>query len=654
MGSVHAIRNLGIIAHVDAGKTTLAERVLFCADRIHAVRAVGAGATMDSMPEEDRRGISIQAAATTIHWSEHQLNIIDTPGHADFAAEVARSLLAMDGAALLFCGVAGVQARSEALTRALVERGVPRIAFINKMDRPGADARRVLEDAREALGVHGALIQIPLGEGRDLRGVIDLVRWEARYPDGTRGPVPGDHRAAALAAREALLDAASLVSDDLTEALLEEREVTPALLTAALREGCISGAITPFLAGSAWTGAGVRGLLDAIVELLPSPAERPLPAGLRPDPEAPPAALVFKVQADRFGARAWLRVLQGRLRRGDALVRQREGAESRIRVGRLGRLHAGQMSPLEEASCGDIVAVFGSDFAFGDVVRAHGPAIVLPGVALPEPVVEVALRGAGEKLGDALARLTREDPCLQFYTDPETRELRLRGVGELQLEVVAERLRREFKLEVSLGAPEVCLRQTITRRADFDHLHKKQRGGPGQYARLAGFVEPGAPPLCEQAFDFAWEIRGGAVPARFRTAIEAALRRQLAEGITPGLPVIGARVVITDGATHVNDSSELAFAVAARDALRACFEDAGPVTLEPYVKVVARAPARHHGALLAGLTRRRGAIRAASCEGASALVEAEVPLAEMFGYAGALASATAGAGQFSMAFSRYA
>ncbi|MCB9764592.1 MAG: elongation factor G [Alphaproteobacteria bacterium] len=667
MTSVHDLRSLGIAAHIDAGKTTLAERVLFCTGRTHKLGEVHDGqGTMDTTAIEKRHGISIQAAATTARWRGHTLHLVDTPGHVDFTVEVERALRALDGAVLLLCAVAGVQAQTHTVDRQLRRHGVRPIVFLNKCDRPGADPLRVVAELRDQLDRPAVLIQLPLGLGPAHEGVVDLVAMEALRFSGPGGevvirkPVPIEIMDDALAARAALLDAASLHSDALTEVLLEEREPSPDLIHDAIRAGVLAGKLTPVLMGSAYRNKGVPPLLDAVVRYLPAPDDAPAPAfdadgaplALRADADAPCLGLVFKVQQTRYGALSWLRLAQGTLTSDTPLEDPATG--DRVRAGRLVRLHAGDLEPVEQAIAGEVVALFGVDVPSGTTLGAPGRGVSLPGIPVPEPVVEVALHTAGRpsrKLLRALDRAVREDPSLHSRVDPGSGELCLRGVGELQLALCAERLREETGEAVALSAPSVALRQTPLGRAGFDHFRRRQTGGPGQYARVIGWIEPleGS-----DAVEVDWQVRGGTIPTQYRKAVERGFIDAAREGVTEGVPLVGLRVVVTDGAAHSDDSSDLAFGLAARSALHEAVADAGLRWLEPLMEVEAEAPVEHHGAVLSGLLRRRATILDASAAGRLARVRAEVPLVEMFGYAGALRGDTSGTGGFSMRFARYA
>ncbi len=656
------IRNFGIAAHVDAGKTTLAERVLFYAQRIHAIHEVKGGATMDPMALEQEKGISIQAAATTAAWREHQLNLIDTPGHVDFTVEVERALRVLDGAVLLLCAVGGVQAQTRTVDRQMRRHRIPRVAFVNKLDRAGADPERVVQELAESLGLRPLVLQLPVGLGAELEGLIDLVEMRLLRFEGEHGErvvveaIPAGLRSAALEGRERLLDALSALDDGVLEALLEGRPITLGLLRAALRRVVLARSGVPVLMGSAYRNVGVQPLLDAVVDLLPSPFDSVVEAldaegeatRLEVDAEGEPAALVFKVQALQHGDLAWLRIYRGAITKGSSLFNPRSG--KRLRVGRLGRLHAGRLEATEGGAAGEILALATTGLVTGDALTG-GEVLHFGELVVPEPVVEVALtRGVGQRgLDRALARMAREDPTFHVRTDAETGEIRLLGMGELHLEVCVERLRREHGVEVAVGAPTVSHREALEGPASFDHLHRKQNGGKGEYAKVSGRLE-----VIDDGFEFDWQIRSGAIPSHFRRAVREGFEDAFANGFAEGVPVIGVRVVVSDGKAHSDDSSERAFYIAAREAARQAVESVGLRRLEPRMSVSVEAGPDDHGAILRTLLQRRGSILGAEAEAGLARVEAEVPLAEMFGYAGALRSATGGAGTFTMRFAGYA
>lgn len=661
---VNQRRNIGISAHIDAGKTTLAERILFLTDRIRAIHEVrggdGVGATMDTTDIERDRGISVQSAAVTVPWGTHAITVIDTPGHVDFTVEVERALRVLDGAVLLLCAVGGVQAQTRTVDAQMRRYAVPRIAFVNKCDRPGADPAGVVEQMRAVLGLEAALVQLPWGVGPALRGVIDLIGMRGLRFSGAggrvveEGPIPAALQAQAQAARDDLLERLASHDDLILEALIESRWVDAQLLSEALARQVRARAFVPVLVGSAMHDVGVQPLLDAVCAWLPAPGPVAAdgadgPIEVRPVVDAPAVALAFKHQRVGQSDWTWLRIYQGCLKARDRVVQVRTGRTHRL--GRLARLDAGRVVPVESAGPGEVVAVRSVDCASGDTLTTDGLQVDLAPLTVPDPVVEARLivRGVDKAVSKTLARFAREDPTLRVFTDPESGEVRLRGMGELHLEVCLARLNEECRVEASLGAPTVSLRQTIQRLAAFDHTRRKQTGGPGEYARIVGRVEP-----CEAPFEFEWAVTGGAIPAEYRSSVEAGFADTLANGPGDGPPAIGVRVVIEDGRTHPNDSSERAFYLGARDALRSVIDAAGPVILEPVMTVVVEAGAESQGAAIRSLMQRRGQVIGTVVDGMYVRVTAEVPLAEMFGYAGALRSVTAGAGSFSMTFARYA
>ncbi|MDY0002287.1 MAG: elongation factor G [Polyangia bacterium] len=665
------VRNLGISAHIDAGKTTLTERILYYTKRIHAMHEVrgkdGVGATMDSMDLERERGITIQSAATHCVWKGAQINLIDTPGHVDFTMEVERSLRVLDGAVLVLCAVAGVQSQSVTVNRQMTRYGVPRLAFVNKCDRAGANPIRVVQQLRDKLGLNAVAIQIPLGLEADLAGVVDLVTMEAvtfHGPSGDeiqRGPVPPELLALAEERRELLLDAASLHSDALTEAILGG-QVTPELIHDALRRAVIARDVVPVLMGSAYKNRGVQLLLDAVAAYLPAPEEvqnryiaidEDEEREVLSDPEAPLLSLAFKIEDGRFGQLTYLRIYQGRLRRGDTLVNQRTTRTAK--VGRLGRMHADQMEEISEAEAGDIVVLFGIDCASGDTFTDGRLSATMTRMHVPEPVVRLTVKpldtNSQVNLSKALQRFTREDPTFRAEVDPESGETIVSGMGELHLDVYIERMRREYRAQVETGAPQVAYRETPTRRAEFDYIHKKQTGGAGQFGRIIGYVEP-----MEENLDFQFEsqVFGGTVPTQFIPSVEKGFRAMIPEGMLIGFPVTRMRVVLTDGKAHSVDSSDMAFQAAARGAFREFYHRAAPRILEPVMRVAVEGPKEFQGSILRTLMQRRGLIVGTTEEDGFCSTEAEVPLAEMFGYVTDLRSATQGKAEFTMEFSRYA
>jgi len=665
------VRNIGISAHIDSGKTTLTERILFYTKRIHAIHDVkgkdGVGATMDSMELEKERGITIASAATFCEWQEHEINIIDTPGHVDFTVEVERSLRVLDGAVLVLCAVGGVQSQSITVDLQMKRYNVPCIAFINKCDRSGADPDRVITQLKSKLGHNAVAMQIPIGLEMDLMGVVDLVAMKAIYFDGENGEneriesIPEALMPEATAKREKLIDAASMFSDELTEVILEEQEISEDLLVDAIRRGTISRKITPVFVGSAYKNKGVQPLLDAITRLLPCPSEvknealdmgnNENPVILPSDPEKPAVALAFKLEDGAYGQLTYIRVYQGTIARGSTIINARSG--KKVKVGRVVRMHADQMEDIDAIPAGYIGALFGIECASGDTFVSPGINLTMTSMFVPEPVISLAIVPEDNKsqinMSKALGRFTKEDPTFKTFVDDETKETIIEGMGELHLEVYVERMRREYGAVVTTGNPRVAYRETITRRAEFDYIHKKQTGGAGQYGRVAGHIEPTA----EGDFIFENRITGGAIPTQFIAACEKGFKSCLAKGPKMEFPVTGVKVTINDGAFHSVDSSEMAFQAAARGAFLQGYAKAKPVIHEPIMKVVVETPTEFQGAVMGLLNQRRGMILGAQDEGPMCVIEAQVPLAEMFGFSTVLRSSSQGQAQFTMEFALY-
>ena len=665
------VRNIGISAHIDSGKTTLTERILFFTKRIHAIHDVkgkdGVGATMDSMELEKERGITIASAATYCEWRGHEINIIDTPGHVDFTIEVERSLRVLDGAVLVLCAVGGVQSQSITVDQQMKRYKVPCVAFVNKCDRSGANPTRVMDQLREKLGHNAVAMQIPIGLEADFSGLVDLVAMKAVYFDGENGEnvrveeIPKVLAAEALAKRETLLDAASMFSDTLTEALLEEQDVTDAMILEAVRQGVLARQLTPVFMGSAYKNKGVQPLLDGITDLLPCPVDienfaldmekDEIPTLLSNDRQKPLVALAFKLEDGPYGQLTYIRVYQGALTRGDAIVNVRSGKKAKI--GRLGRMHADQMEDIDTIAAGYIGALFGIDCASGDTFVSPGISLTMTSMYVPEPVISLAAVPKNNKaeinMSKALARFTKEDPTFRVHVNHETGDTIISGMGELHLEVYIERMYREYSAEVTPGMPRVAYRETITRKADFDYIHKKQTGGSGQYGRVAGYVEPAD----DTDFIFENRVRGGSIPTQFISACEKGFKKCLAKGPKMQFPVTGIKIVIDDGASHAVDSSEMAFQAAARGAFLQAYPKAGPVIHEPVMKVVVETPSEFQGAVMGSLNQRRAMIVGAQDEGVMCVIESQVPLAEMFGYSTVLRSLTQGQAQFTMEFGTY-
>jgi len=667
------IRNIGISAHIDSGKTTLTERVLFYTGRIHAIHEVkgkdAVGATMDSMDLERERGITIQSAATHSVWDDHHINIIDTPGHVDFTIEVERALRVLDGAVLILCGVAGVQSQSMTVDRQMRRYRVPRLAFINKLDRSGANPQRIAQQLRDKLGHNAVLMQLPIGLESKFEGVIDLIAMKALYFEGANGEhvvfreIPADLRDDAETAREAMLDAVSMFSDDLTEAILEEK-VTEDLIHGAVRSGTLSMDLTPVFLGSAYKNKGVQKLLDAVTLYLPAPTDientgidlsnDEAPIVVESDSNKPLVALAFKLEDGRYGQLTYLRIYRGTLGKGDSIVNSR--TEKRHKVGRLVRMHADDMQEIGRAGAGDIVALFGIECASGDTFTDESVPVAMSSMHVPDPVISLSIKPVDKKtfdnLSKALGRFVREDPTFRAGVDRESGETVISGMGELHLDVYVERMKREYGCEVETGAPQVAYRETVSQRAEFHYTHKKQTGGAGQFGCVAGYVEPMGE--TGEDFEFVSEVRGGAIPTEFIPSVEKGFRACLPKGRLIGFPVIDMRVVVNDGKSHTVDSSDNAFQAAGRGAFREVYPRARPIILEPVMKLEVESPQEFQGAVLKTIMQRRGTVIGTTEEGGGfCRVESEVPLAEMFGYATDLRSMTQGKAEFTMEFARY-
>ena len=665
------LRNIGISAHIDSGKTTLTERILYYTDRIHAIHEVrgkdGVGAKMDFMELERERGITITSAATHCEWDKHHINIIDTPGHVDFTIEVERALRVLDGAILVLCSVGGVQSQSFTVDRQMKRYNVPRIAFVNKCDRTGANPVKVRDQLREKLGHNPVMLQIPIGLEDKLEGVVDLIEMKAvRFggkagDDIEEGPIPGNMLKEAAAYREELLDAVSMFSDELMEAILEER-VTNDLIHQAIRKGTLELKLTPVMIGSAYKNVGVQLLLDGVVRYLPSPPDIKNEAidlsndgeesiVLESDAAKPTVLLAFKLEDGRYGQLTYLRIYQGSLARDTFITNTRTGKKHK--AGRLVRMHADEMEDVLEASAGDIIAIFGLDCNSGDTFTDGTVNVSMTSMFVPDPVISLSIKPVDSKseinLAKALKRFTKEDPTFHVEVDQESQETVIKGMGELQLDVYIERMKREYNALVETSPPQVAYRETITQRADFNYTHKKQTGGSGQYGRVAGFMEP-----CEDKdFEFVDKIVGGSIPRQFISAVQKGFASMIKKGTLIGSPVTGVRVTINDGASHSVDSSDIAFQEAARGAWREVFNKARPKILEPIMRVAVEGPSEFSGNVLTTLMQRRGMIIGSHEDSGIARIEAEVPLADMFGYSTVLRSNTQGKAEFTMEFSRY-
>jgi len=670
--SLEKLRNIGISAHIDSGKTTLSERVLFYTGRIHKieeVRGSGDGATMDHMELEKERGITITSAATSVNWKGTPINLIDTPGHVDFTVEVERSLRVLDGAVLVLCAVGGVQSQSITVDRQMKRYQVPRLAFVNKMDRTGANPFRVVEQLRTKLGAEAFLMQYPIGAEENYRGSIDLVEMKAITFSGDRGEVvdlgeiPADLKDEAEDYRGKMLEALSMYSDEMMELLLSEEEVPTELIYKVARQAVLAGA-TPVFMGTAYKDKGVQPLLDAVVRYLPSPLEREIKGRdpkdetrkieLLPDPDRPFVGMAFKIVDDPFGQLTFMRIYQGKIVKGESYVNQRTGRKERF--SRLVRMHSNKREDIDTASAGDIIAVMGIDSASGDTYAPDRDFCTLESMFIPEPVIKVAVnpasRADADKMAKALQRFRKEDPTFRVFTDEETNEILISGMGELHLDVYVERMKREYKVEVEVGAPKVSYRESPTREVEFNYKHKKQTGGSGQYAHIVGKLSP-IESASEDSFTFEDHVVGGRIPKQYIPAVEKGFRDSLVKGPVAEYPVVGTKIDLTDGSYHDVDSSEKAFYTAAQGCFREYFAKASPVLLEPIMNIEVECPESFQGPVVGDIISRRGLITNTDVRDGISVATAEVPLAETFGYATDLRSMTQGQGTFSMEFAKY-
>ena len=679
---IERYRNIGIVAHVDAGKTTTTERVLFYTGISHKIGEVHEGAAvMDWMEQEQERGITITSAATTCFWSgmnqqfdEHRINIIDTPGHVDFTIEVERSLRVLDGAVVVFCATSGVEPQSETVWRQANKYEVPRICFVNKMDRAGASFERVLEQIENRLGATPVALQHPIGAEENFQGLIDLIGERAIYWNEadqgatfTAGPIPEALADACAVGRELLLEAAAEANDELMERYLEEGSLSEADLKAGLRERVLRNEIVLALCGSAFKNKGVQAVLDAVVEYLPAPPEVKAIEGVledgetlatrTADDEAPFSALAFKIATDPFvGTLTFFRVYSGVLKTGDAVWNPVKG--KRERIGRMVQMHANKRDEIDEVRAGDIAAAVGlKEASTGDTLCDQNARITLERMEFPEPVIAVAIEPRSvpdqEKMGVALGKLAQEDPSFQVKTDQESGQTIISGMGELHLDIIVDRLRREFKVEAKVGKPQVAYRETIRKTVEVEGKFVRQSGGKGQYGHVWLRLEPLASDA-EQTFEFVDAITGGVVPREYIPAVGKGAQEATANGVLAGYPLIGIKATLFDGSFHEVDSSEMAFKIAGSMALREGGREAQPTLLEPIMKVEVVTPEDYMGDVVGDLNRRRGLVQGMEDGYGSKIVQAEVPMAEMFGYSTDLRSATQGRAQYTMEFARYA
>ncbi len=670
------VRNIGISAHIDSGKTTLSERILYYTGKIHKIEEVrgksGVGAKMDSMDLEREKGITIQSAATYCEWGETVINLIDTPGHVDFTIEVERALRVLDGAVLVLCSVSGVQSQSITVDRQMKRYKVPRIAFVNKMDRAGANPFRVVQQLREKLGHNAHLITYPIGAEDKFKGVIDLTEMKAHYYDGDNGEnvrieeIPADILGEAKKYRDELIAEMGNFDDVVADKYLSGHDVTTEELRKAVRKAALSLKFTPVMVGSAFKNKGVQLLLDGIGYYLPNPTEV-VNEGLDQnkneekyiipcDPNKPFIGLAFKLEDGRYGQLTYVRIYQGTVSKGDVIY-NRSSMDRKVKVPRLVRMHADEMHDIETASAGDIVAMFGVECASGDTFCMEGANVTMTSMFIPAPVISLAVapkdKAGSANFSKALNRFTKEDPTFRVHRDEESAQTIISGMGELHLEIYIERIKREYACEVIAGKPQVAFRETITGKGDFDYTHKKQTGGAGQFARICGYVEP-LPTDAVETYEFVDEIVGGSIPREFIPACDKGFKEQVKKGALIGFPVVGVRITINDGAYHDVDSSEMAFKICAMAAFREAYPRARPVVLEPIMKLQVQVPEEYQGAIMGQVNQRRGMILGSQALETYSVIDAEVPLTEMFGYSTDLRSATQGKGEFTMEFARYA
>lgn len=672
---IKKVRNIGISAHIDSGKTTLSERILYYGGRIHAIHEVrgkdGVGATMDSMDLEREKGITIQSAATQVSWKDYTINLIDTPGHVDFTIEVERSLRVLDGAILVLCGVAGVQSQSITVDRQMRRYNVPRLAFVNKLDRQGANPFRVKDALIEKLKLNAFMAQVPIGLEDQHKGVVDLISMKAYYFDGDNGEklrqeeCPADLLEEAKMHRQILVEKCADVDEALGEKFLMEEPISEDELRAAMRKGVIELKLCPVFCGSAFKNKGVQVLLDAVLAYLPTPDEKKEHAldldkneeriDLFPDDSKPTVALAFKLQETPFGQLTYMRVYQGTMSKGDFITNTSNGKA--VKIPRLVRMHADKMEDIDTTHAGDIVAVFGIDCASGDTFTKDGYNVAMQSMHIPDAVISLAVapkdKAGANNFSKALQKFRKEDPTFRVHRDEESAETIISGMGELHLEVYIERMKREFNCEVIAGAPQVAYRETISQQGKYDYTHKKQTGGAGQFAKVVGYIEP-LPPEETNTFIFENKVVGGRIPKEFIPAVEEGFREQCTKGSLIGFPIVGVRAVLEDGSYHDVDSSYMAFKICAMAAMRQAYENAKPSVLEPLMKLETSVPEEYQGPATGQINQRRGIIMGTDSNEGYSIITADVPLSEMFGYSTDLRSATKGKGEFSMEFSKYA
>ena len=674
MSDINKLRNIGIAAHIDSGKTTLSERILFFTGKIHQIREVrgkdGAGATMDSMDLEREKGITIQSAATYVQWKDYNINIIDTPGHIDFTVEVERSLRVLDGAVLVLCGVAGVQSQTTTVDRQMRRYNVPRIVFINKVDRSGANPDKVVHQLKEKLNLKPLLITMPVGIEEDFQGVVDLlnmkmVRFEGENGENViEGDIPEHLVAEAKERRNLLVETMSDFDDVIAEKFLNEEFVSAAELIPVIRKQTINLKIVPVYVGTAKRNKGIQTLLEGITMFLPSPYDIQNEAldldnneetvQLSTANDKPFLGLAFKLEDGKFGQLTYMRIYQGKITKGDVIYNIK--TKKKVKIPRIVRMHADQMHDIESADAGDIIALFGVECSSGDTFTDGELNWTMTSMFVPTPVIELAIEPKENtkmvNFSKALNRFQKEDPTFQVKRDEDSGETLIKGMGELHLEIYIERIKREYNCEVNVGRPKVAYREAITQRAEFNYTHKKQSGGSGQFARVGGYIEPLTGDMSDK-FEFVDKVVGGVISREYIPACGKGFEEQLQEGFLVEQPIVGVRAVLNDGQTHSVDSSEMAFKLAAKYAIKEAMAKAKPVILEPIMKLEVSAPEEFQGVIIGQLNQRRGIIVNTKIDYGYVVVESEVPLNQMFGYSTDVRGATQGKGEFTMEFLKY-
>ena len=674
--ALEKVRNIGISAHIDSGKTTLSERILFYTGKIHRIEEVrgksGVGAKMDSMDLEREKGITIQSAATYCEWDGYVINLIDTPGHVDFTIEVERALRVLDGAVLVLCGTSGVQSQSYTVDRQMRRYNVPRLAFINKLDRAGADPARVTHQLKDKLRHNTITLQLPIGEEADFEGIIDLVKMKAFYFDGDNGEdireeeIPAALVEGAKTARHDMIASIADHDDAIADKFLAEQDPSEEEIHAAIRRVTIALKMTPVFIGSAYKNKGVQLLLDGVNMYLPNPKEvtnialdqdkKEEKVILDSDPKKPFVGLAFKLEDGRYGQLTYMRIYQGSLAKGDFIVNN-SANQKRVKVPRLVRMHSNEMNDIDTATAGDIVALFGVECSSGDTFTNESINYTMTSMHVPDAVISLAVapkdKGNAANFSKGLNRFTKEDPTFRVHRDEESAQTIISGMGELHLEIYIERMKREYACEVISGKPQVAYREAIGQHAEFSYTHKKQTGGSGQYGKVAGYIEP-LPAEHPTGYEFEDDITGGAIPREFIAACDKGFREAMKKGPLIGFPIVGVKCVINDGASHPVDSSEIAFRTAALMGFREAYAAARPTILEPIMRVEVQFPEEFQGGVMGGLNQRRGTIISSEKQEAFVQAMAEVPLNDMFGYSTDLRSMTQGKGEFTMEFQKYA